>query len=359
MLKFWKHSAVFIHSWSKSRNLRPRGHLCLQCPQYPCWSKPPQRLRATIWVQIWQPRERTTETPLILKGRRHTPYSSRKPREGVLLPISGCVRGEAVYLWGENLSYIWVAEAVVFTPGLRISLLNLLLYILVSCMKRRTGRIPKASIEGHRTFSDNGGKGKTLVRPKRTLLRSKRAVRRLDRRPSDRQLCTHPGGGRWQGSARDIWRSSAGRWPSARRAPKTHQKRPCSSESTRVRGSRAGRSNRWWGPCFHPSSPDPTLQWSQHVGVRRLQRDYTPSSLKLEPGRRICDLSQSLAGLDFKTKVSQEGAGKGNVTRDSGSYAERKHPPSQNAYSSLLWFHAGSPVTFWSKRKYPCLKEFP
>ena len=35
MLTFWKHSAVFIHSWSKSRNLRPRGHLCLQCLPIP------------------------------------------------------------------------------------------------------------------------------------------------------------------------------------------------------------------------------------------------------------------------------------------------------------------------------------
>ena len=31
MLTFWKHSAAFIHSWSKSRNVRPRGRLCLQC----------------------------------------------------------------------------------------------------------------------------------------------------------------------------------------------------------------------------------------------------------------------------------------------------------------------------------------
>lgn len=165
-----------------------------------------------------------------------------------------------MYLRGENLSHIRVAEAVVSTPGLGISLLNLLLYILVSCARRRTGRRPKAGTEGQRTFSDNGGKGKTLVRPKWTLLRSKRAARWLDRRPSDRQLCTHPGGGHWRGSARDIRRSSAGRWLSARRAPKTHPKRPCGSESTRVRGSRAGRSNRRWGPCFHPSSPDPTLQ---------------------------------------------------------------------------------------------------
>ena len=31
MFTFWKHSAAFIHSWSKSRNVRPRGRLCLQC----------------------------------------------------------------------------------------------------------------------------------------------------------------------------------------------------------------------------------------------------------------------------------------------------------------------------------------
>ena len=200
------------------------------------------------------------------------------------------------------------------------------------------------------------GKDKTLVCPRWTLLRSKRAACWLIRRSRDTKLCTHPGGGRWQGSARDTCWWRAGRRPSAWRAPKTHPKRPCSSGTMRVHGSHAGRSNRQRGPCFHPSSLDLTLQWSQNVGARRPRRGYAPSSLKPEPGRGSCDLSQSLAGLDFKTKVTWEGAGKGNLTRDSGSYTERKHQPPLNADSSLFWFHADSPVTFWSKKEISLLK---